>query len=222
MFDVPEAYLACIGVGLVLSLAALLRTPNVRLRAAVFILGQTVLLTAPLAVFLDTWMYGSYPTIDKAGSMVFYLDGVHLRMLTDPVASLQDPAARLIGVHVGHLWVPSSSTCSSPLWGRSMRRVCSTRPRMVLRVASVSRSDAEAARQHAHGLPFGMGLRLRTQLVHRRPQSSGFPYFCGPLTGRGVTADTGEPGLGSSWRSTWMMSTRNAQRHDACAGHARS
>ena len=38
----------------------------------------------------DTWVYGSYPTIDKAGSMVFYLDGVHLRMLTDPAASLQD------------------------------------------------------------------------------------------------------------------------------------
>ena len=105
VFDVPEAYLVCIGVGLVLSLAALLRAPNVRLRAAAFILGQTILLTAPLAVFLDTWVYGSYPTIDKAGSMVFYLDGVHLRMLTDPAASLQDPAARLIGVHVGHLWV---------------------------------------------------------------------------------------------------------------------
>ena len=105
IFDVPEAYVACIFVGLVVSLAALWRTPDVRLRAAGFIIGQSIVLTAPLAVFIDTWMYGSYPTIDKAGSMVFYLDGVHLRMLSSPLASLHDPAARLIGVHVGHLWV---------------------------------------------------------------------------------------------------------------------
>ena len=105
IFDVPEAYIACALIGLVLTCAAFWRRPNVRLRAAVFIAGQTILLTAPLAYFLDDWMYGSYPTIDKAGSMVFYLDGVHLRMLSDPIGSIQDPAARLIGVHIGHLWV---------------------------------------------------------------------------------------------------------------------
>ena len=105
VFDVPEAYLACISVGLILSLVALWRAPDVRLRAAVFIAGQSILLTAPLGFFLDEWMYGSYPTIDKTGSMAFYLDGVHVRMLADPLGSLQDPAARLIGVHIGHLWV---------------------------------------------------------------------------------------------------------------------
>ena len=139
VFDVPEAYLVCIGVGLVLSLAALLRAPDVRLRAAAFILGQTILLTAPLAVFLDTWVYGSYPTIDKAGSMVFYLDGVHLRMLTDPAASLQDPAARLIGVHVGHLWVTEFFDVFLSPWARSMRRASSTQPSLVLCAAPVSR-----------------------------------------------------------------------------------
>ena len=105
IFDAPEAYVFCILLGIAVSLAALWRAPNVRVRAAFFILGQSILLTAPLAAFLDTWMYGSYPTIDKAGSMVFYLDGVHLRMVSSPIASLHDPAARLIGVHVGHLWV---------------------------------------------------------------------------------------------------------------------
>jgi|GEM_PF-1270764 len=108
IFDVPEAYLLCGAIGLLVSLAALWRGPDVRLRAALFVLGQSILLTAPLATFLDTWMYGSYPTIDKAGSLVFYLDGVHTRMLADPILSLQDPAARLIGVHIGHLWVTAA------------------------------------------------------------------------------------------------------------------
>ena len=108
IFDVPEIYLLCGALGLALSMVALWRTPHVRVRAALFILGQTILLTAPLATYLDTWMYGSYPTIDKAGSMVFYQDGIHLRMLADPIGSLQDPAARLIGVHIGHLWVTAA------------------------------------------------------------------------------------------------------------------
>ena len=43
--------------------------------------------------------------IDKAGSLLFYLDGVHQRMLLHPWLSPGDPAARLIGVHVGHLWI---------------------------------------------------------------------------------------------------------------------
>jgi hypothetical protein len=75
------------------------------MRAALFILGQTIILTAPLFALIDTYVYGSFPTIDKAGSLAFYLDGVHIRMLAHPLQSLVDPAARLIGVHVGHLWV---------------------------------------------------------------------------------------------------------------------
>ncbi len=108
VFDVPEAYVACFIIGLALSLCALWRRPSIHWRSAFFIAGQSIILTAPLAFFLDTWMYGSYPTIDKAGSMVFYLDGIHLRMLSDPLASLHDPAARLIGVHIGHLWLTAA------------------------------------------------------------------------------------------------------------------
>ncbi|MAY81440.1 MAG: hypothetical protein CL930_11730 [Deltaproteobacteria bacterium] len=105
IFDVPEAYLWCFGIGLLLTLAALWRRPGHNLRAALFITGQTIALTAPLTVFVDTWVYGSFPTIDKAGSLLFYLDGVHERMFFHPIASLLDPAASLIGVHVGHLWI---------------------------------------------------------------------------------------------------------------------
>ncbi len=105
VFDEPGAYLFCIGVGLALSLVALWRRPPPHLRAAAFILGQTIFLTAPLLAFVDTYVYGSFPTIDKSGSLAFYLDGIHQRMLSDPLASLTDPGARLIGVHMGHLWV---------------------------------------------------------------------------------------------------------------------
>jgi hypothetical protein len=105
IFDVPEAYIGCLVLGVLLSAAALWRRPPLTLRAALFIIGQSILLTAPLAFVLEQWIYGSFPTIDKAGSMAFYLDGVHIRMLSSPVASLTDPAARLIGVHTGHLWV---------------------------------------------------------------------------------------------------------------------
>jgi len=105
IFDVPEAYLLCIAIGFLISLCAFWKRPGVHARCALFIAGQTLALTAPLAIFLDTWVYGSFPTIDKAGSMAFYLDGVHIRMLTDPMGSITDPAARLIGVHVGHLWI---------------------------------------------------------------------------------------------------------------------
>ena len=105
IFDIPEVYLSCFALGLLLSILALWRRPPTAVRAAVFIAGQTIILTAPLAFLLDDWVYGSFPTIDKAGSMAFYLDGVHERMMSDPLGSFHDPAARLIGVHIGHLWV---------------------------------------------------------------------------------------------------------------------
>jgi len=105
VFDDPWAYAVCFGVGVALSALSMWRRPPPTLRAALFILGQSIILTAPLLTFLDTYVYGSFPTIDKSGSLAFYLDGVHVRMLQHPIQSLTDPAARLIGVHIGHLWV---------------------------------------------------------------------------------------------------------------------
>jgi len=105
LVDVPLAYLGSLVVGLSLSaLSALRRLPEV-LRGFLFILGQTIVLTMPLAWYLDRYVYGAFPTIDKEGSLLFYLDGVHVRMLLHPWLSMADPAAHLIGVHTGHLWV---------------------------------------------------------------------------------------------------------------------
>ncbi len=100
----PLAWALCLVVGLLLSAAWLWRRPPEALRALLFTLGQTVLLTAPLLGVLDAAWYGDFPTIDKEGSLLFYLDGVHVRALLHPVGALQDPAVRLIGVHLGHLW----------------------------------------------------------------------------------------------------------------------
>jgi hypothetical protein len=105
VFDEPWAYVICILIGLLLTAAAWWRRPAPQARAGLFILGQTIVLTAPLLVFLDQYVYGSFPTIDKSGSLAFYLDGVHIRMLAHPLDTLADPAARLIGVHIGHLWL---------------------------------------------------------------------------------------------------------------------
>jgi len=105
IFDAWEAYLFCAALGVVLSACAYFRRPAIGIRAALFIVGQVILLTAPLAFFIDTYVYGSFPTIDKAGSLAFYLEGVHARMMAHPIDAINDPAARLLGVHVGHLWV---------------------------------------------------------------------------------------------------------------------
>lgn len=105
VLDAPEAYLGCLVVGLLLTALAAWKRPPVTLRALVFILGQAIVLTMPLLWYLDTYVYGAFPTIDKEGSLLFYLDGVHVRMLLHPWLSTGDPAAALIGVHTGHLWV---------------------------------------------------------------------------------------------------------------------
>ncbi|MCB9758943.1 MAG: hypothetical protein H6739_03815 [Alphaproteobacteria bacterium] len=101
----PGAFAVCfVAAAGLWALAALRRQPEA-LRAWWFVLGWVVALTAPLAGVLTRYVYGSFPTIDKAGSLLFYLEGVHYTVTLHPVAAIHDPAARLIGVHVGHLWI---------------------------------------------------------------------------------------------------------------------
>ena len=95
--DAPLAWIACVTVGLALAAFA---TPRRRLP---FVLGMVIALTTPLAAWLPTYVYGAYPTVDKAGSLAFYLDGVHRRWF-----DLEDPGMRLIGIHVGHLWITAA------------------------------------------------------------------------------------------------------------------
>lgn len=89
----PGPWVATVAVGLLLAWLG-------RRRTLPLVAGLTVALTAPALWYLPTLWWGSFPTIDKAGSLLFYQDGVHRRFL-DP----DDPALRLIGVHVGHLWI---------------------------------------------------------------------------------------------------------------------
>ncbi len=67
-------------------------------------IGAVLALTSPwLAHLSDAW-FGAFPTIDKAGSLLFYENGVHQRLFLSPSMAASDPAIRLIGVHAGHLW----------------------------------------------------------------------------------------------------------------------
>ena len=95
----------CVALGLALSSLFFVKRLPEPARVLAFVVGQVVTLTSPLALVLDRWVFGAYPTIDKAGSLLFYLDGVHQRLAFHPIDSLSDPAARLIGVHIGHLWI---------------------------------------------------------------------------------------------------------------------
>ncbi len=106
LIEHPGLYLTCIGLGLAVSLLAAIRKQPGALRAWWFCLGQVIMLTSPLAAILGRGLiYGAYPTIDKAGSLLLYLDGVHRRLTFHPIDSLSDAAAQLVGVHMGHLWV---------------------------------------------------------------------------------------------------------------------
>lgn len=114
--DLPEAWLACLVLGASLTLLSLARRPPLALRALFFTIGQAVILTAPLAWTVERFVYGAFPTVDKEGSLLFYLDGVHERMLLHPLQAASDPAAQLIGVHSGHLWVTALlDLAASPL-----------------------------------------------------------------------------------------------------------
>ena len=51
---------------------------------------------------------GAYPTIDKQGSLFFYQQGVHVKSIVAPIASMQEQGVQLIGFHMGHHWITAS------------------------------------------------------------------------------------------------------------------
>jgi hypothetical protein len=96
--DQPLAWAFCLLVGvLLMGLGYRRRWP------LLFCLGGVVGLSAPWLFYTADYVFGAYPTVDKAGSLAFYLDGVQWRLL-----EATDPGMRLIGVHVGHLWVTAA------------------------------------------------------------------------------------------------------------------
>lgn len=93
----PWAWLVCVVLGVAIAWASGPRRPFA------FIVGAVVALTAPFSAFAISYVWGEYPTIDKAGSLLFYGQGVQWRFW-----DADDPAVRLIGVHMGHLWITAA------------------------------------------------------------------------------------------------------------------
>ena len=103
--DDPALWALSIGLGLLISALALVGRLPGWARALAFCQGQVLVLTAPLAAVFTEHVYGAWPTIDKTGSLLFYGEGVHRIVTLDPLGAPSEPMARLIGVHVGHLWL---------------------------------------------------------------------------------------------------------------------
>jgi hypothetical protein len=205
LLDLPGPYLLCALLGLALCCLALWPRPPRPLRAFLFITGQVILLTAPLAVMLDTYVFGSFPTIDKEGSLLFFLDGVHLRMLSEPFLSPTDPAARLIGVHVGHLVLVELGTllltpmgsfnlqallhpilawwCAWLFLDRLLKVEGHTQPRVALLLA----------------FPFGMGLHLFRDLNWYTIEK-GAIFWIPLVAWAALRAATDQPEEARSWR----------------------
>lgn len=79
---------------------ALLAYRFAKVRLILGTLAASIALTTPfLGLSLES-VWGAYPTIDKEGSLLFFRDGVHLQLF-----QFEDPAHRLIGFHLGHLWI---------------------------------------------------------------------------------------------------------------------
>jgi hypothetical protein len=105
--DVPGAWVACLLLGVALLGLGLGLRRRAEVQAWLLILAaQVVLLTAPASAMVEQAVWGAWPTVDKAGSYLFYLDGVHLRPFSS--GALDDPALALIGIHVGHLWLTAT------------------------------------------------------------------------------------------------------------------
>lgn len=164
--DHPGLVAAGVVLGLAVAGLALARRQPAALRAWWACLGFTLALTSPAALVVHRHVLGAWPTVDKTGSLLFYLDGVHRRLLLDPAGAVEDPALRLIGVHVGHLWVTQALDSLTPLppFGAFGAQG-------LLYVALGWWSAALWAREHLAdprrwdlalllGLPFGLGLHV--------------------------------------------------------------
>lgn len=97
LIDAPGPWAACVFVGIAVMMWA------TRERPFLWILGAVIALTTPFTWYLPTYVYGAFPTIDKAGSLFFYGQGVHWR-----VWDATHEAVQLIGVQLGHLWITAA------------------------------------------------------------------------------------------------------------------
>ncbi len=107
---VPWGAWALSGIVAVVALLAATRARGVW-QFALATLGGLVGLTMPMLGMAGVAVFGSYPTIDKAGSLHFFREGVHWHLL-----DASDPGVQLIGVHLGHLWVVQALNVGMPDW----------------------------------------------------------------------------------------------------------
>lgn len=141
------AWLACALVGVALCAWA---RPQ---RRFLWVLGATVALTTPAAAMIPTAVWGAWPTIDKTGSLLFYGRGVQWFQDLD--------ALRLIGVHVGHLWITAAfDLFLSPFAAQNAQALLNVG--LSWYVAAVLFEDLGARRTTAlaAALPFGLGLHV--------------------------------------------------------------
>ena len=161
LLQTPVEFAITVILGLAVASLALRKSSSPKLRLFCFCLGHTIILTAPLLMFLDATVYGDYPTIDKQGSLLFYLDVVHERLTFSPIDSLQDPAAQLIGVHVGHLWmIAGLDLFFSP--NGAINALCILLPALAWWGCALLLKEFNVAWEWAIALalPFGLGLHL--------------------------------------------------------------
>ena len=161
LLEDPLGHLLCIAVGLSLLALALWRRPPLAARLAAAVFGTTVALSSPWLAHLGRHWLGAFPTIDKEGSLLFYLDGVHRRTLLEPLASLQDPAVQLIGVHTGHLWlVELADLFLSPVGAFGLWALLCPALGWLCTTALLRELGVRPALALAFGFPFGMGLHV--------------------------------------------------------------
>ncbi len=150
LWSEPGAWLACLVIGALVAWLGGTRRPFL------FVLGATLALTTPFGAFATTYVWGQFPTIDKAGSLLFYLDGVMWRFL-DPT----DPAVRLVGVHVGHLWVTSVADVFTPTFAAfNLQAFFNLVLGWYCAYLLLDELSGDRAVSLLMGFPFGMGLHL--------------------------------------------------------------
>lgn len=154
-------YLVCVVLGLALSALAWVQRLPQPARAFAFILGQVIVLTAPLTAVLERGVYGAFPTPDKAGQIQFYALGVHETLYLHPLQALDDPGVRLIGVHAGHHWVTALFDLFLDGYG-PINAQAILWPTLGWFAAALLLRELSGSWRTAvpFGMPFGMGLHV--------------------------------------------------------------